>query len=157
MIHPRLLLAAFPALLAAGLSCSSGVRGVPRNLPVINIHDTPRTPSHGMSKKDYPFHPDTGDYITAWAAVGEAAATERDIERWSSSHGGTISKKQPSPVRKAPSKSSSKGGSTTYTIKPGDTLGGIAAKHKTTVAKIKAANGLKSDLIRAGKTLRIPR
>jgi hypothetical protein len=30
-------------------------------------------------------------------------------------------------------------------------------KYGTTVAKLKAANGLKSDLIRAGKTLKIPR
>jgi LysM repeat protein len=36
-------------------------------------------------------------------------------------------------------------------------LSGIARRYGTTVSKIKAANGLKSDMIRDGKTLRIPR
>ena len=53
------------------------------------------------------------------------------------------------------SKSKIKGGS--YTIKQGDSLSAIAKRNGTTVAKLKAANGLKSDLIRAGKTLKIPR
>ena len=43
----------------------------------------------------------------------------------------------------------------TYKIKPGDTLGSIAIKYHTTVKNIKNWNNLKSDNIRAGKTLRI--
>ncbi|WP_414049771.1 LysM peptidoglycan-binding domain-containing protein [Macrococcus animalis] len=43
-----------------------------------------------------------------------------------------------------------------YIVKAGDTLSGIAAKYKTTVAKIKAANSLKSDLIRVKQKLKIP-
>lgn len=140
-------------------SCKSSVRGVPRNLPEIKLHDVRTTPPHNMARKDYPFD-EKGDYITAWAAEGESAASARDIERWSSSHGGSVTnRKPPSPVKKAPPGASKKssGGTIIYTIKPGDTLGGIAAKHKTTVAKIKAANGMTSDFIRAGKTLKIPR
>jgi D-gamma-glutamyl-meso-diaminopimelic acid endopeptidase CwlS len=40
-------------------------------------------------------------------------------------------------------------------VAKGDTLYGIALKNKTTVAKIKAASGLKSDLIRPGQKLKL--
>lgn len=43
-----------------------------------------------------------------------------------------------------------------YTVKPGDTLGGIARRYGISVAGLKKANGLTSDLIRAGQKLRIP-
>ena len=43
----------------------------------------------------------------------------------------------------------------THKIKSGETLGGIAIKYHTTVRNIKNWNNLKSDNIRAGKTLRI--
>ena len=43
----------------------------------------------------------------------------------------------------------------THKIKSGETLGGIAIKYHTTVKNIKNWNNLKSDNIRAGKTLRI--
>jgi nucleoid-associated protein YgaU len=155
MLSPRpLLLLCLAALVGLSASCSSRPRGLPKNLPVIKLKDSPQTPAHSMARRDYPFDAN-GNYVTAWAAEGEPAATAADIERWKNSHGGSVSRKQPSPVRKAPAKSS--GTSRTHTIRPGDTLGGIARKYGTTVAKLKAANGLKSDLIRAGKTLKIPR
>lgn len=43
-----------------------------------------------------------------------------------------------------------------YIVQSGDVLGIIAQKHKTTVAKIKEANGLKNDNIRVGQKLVIP-
>lgn len=46
-------------------------------------------------------------------------------------------------------------GITYYKIKPGDTLGGIAKKFRVSVKQLKTWNGLKSDNIRAGKTLKI--
>ena len=46
-------------------------------------------------------------------------------------------------------------GVTYYKIKNGDTLGGIAQKFRCTVSQIKQWNGLKSDNIRAGSTLKI--
>ncbi len=47
-----------------------------------------------------------------------------------------------------------RGGS--YTVKKGDTLGSIARKHRTTIAKIKKANGLRSDNLRVGQKLKLP-
>ena len=46
-------------------------------------------------------------------------------------------------------------GVTYYTIKRGDTLGGIAKKFHCTVKQLKQWNGLKSDNIRDGKKLKI--
>lgn len=46
-------------------------------------------------------------------------------------------------------------GVTYYKIKAGDTLGGIAKKFHVSVKQLKTWNGLKSDAIRAGKTLKI--
>ena len=43
----------------------------------------------------------------------------------------------------------------TVTVRKGDTLGSIAKRYGTTVAKIKKLNGLKSNNIKAGKRLRI--
>ncbi len=45
---------------------------------------------------------------------------------------------------------------TTYKIKRGDTLSGIAKKFHTSVAELKKLNHLKSDRIVAGKSLQIP-
>lgn len=64
----------------------------------------------------------------------------------------TASKPKPkTPVKKSVSSSRR------HTVKEeGDTLYGIARQYKSTVAKIKAANGKKSDLIRPGEVLKIP-
>lgn len=43
-----------------------------------------------------------------------------------------------------------------YKVSPGDSLGAIARKNGTTVRALRAANGLKSDNIRIGQTLKIP-
>lgn len=149
------------------VSCgSSAPRGLPRKLPEIKLYGSPQTPSHSMAKHDYPFD-SNGNYVVAWASQGESAASASDISIWQSSHGGSVSRKQPSPVKKvsssstkkktASSKSKSSGGGGSYTIKKGDTLGAIASRNKTTVAKLKAANGMSSDFIREGKMLKIPK
>lgn len=46
---------------------------------------------------------------------------------------------------------------TTHKVKNGETLSLIARKYGTTVSKIKKANGLSSDKIRAGQTIKIPK
>lgn len=42
-----------------------------------------------------------------------------------------------------------------YVVKPGDTLSGIACRHKTTVKQLKVWNNLRTDMIRAGQRLKI--
>ncbi|MEM7401978.1 MAG: N-acetylmuramoyl-L-alanine amidase [Pseudomonadota bacterium] len=45
---------------------------------------------------------------------------------------------------------------TTYTIKRGDTLSGIAVRYKVNLNDLRKANGLKSDVLRVGQVLTIP-
>ncbi len=166
MIHAPLRIVLSLAILLTLVSCGSSprVRGVPRNLPKIDLHGSAATPSHSMEKVDYPFD-EKGDYVTAWASSSGRAGSVSDFESWRSSHEGSVSRRNPSPVRKVSSSSSKKKdassskskSSSSYTIKKGDTLGAIAIRHGTTVSKIKAANGMSSDFIREGKTLKIPK
>lgn len=143
-----------PLLLLAACENSGHIKGLPKDLPVINLHGAPDTPPHSLGHADYPFAAN-GDYKSDWAAEGGQGAG-MDYSSWRSSHGGSSSrsssKKKTS--SKSGSKSSRKSGS--YTIKSGDNLGAIARRNGTTVAKLKAANGLSSDKIRAGRTLKIP-
>ena len=135
-------------LLVVSCGTSKHIKGVPKNLPPINLYGTTQTPPHSMEQKDYPFDA-SGNYMVSWASQGRSEASSTDIEAWSRSVSSSSSKK------KATS-SKSRGGSS-YTIKQGDTLGAIAARNGTTVSKLKAANGMSSDFIRAGKTLKIPK
>lgn len=185
---PRFLIVTVLALLAGFLSScqqSPPIRGLPKRLPVINLHGSEETPPHDMSRGEYPFD-ENGAYKTDW--VGGSSVADTDDSSWRSSHGGSPTpdrdytpppRKKPTPVKKTSSSSSkSRSGSksvanrgkstsgkskstasrsSSYTIKSGDTLSRIAARNGTTVAKLKAANGLRSDSIRTGKTLKIPR
>jgi len=47
-------------------------------------------------------------------------------------------------------------GGVRYTIERGDTLSGIAVRHKTSARRIKEANGISSDSIRVGQVIVIP-
>jgi len=44
----------------------------------------------------------------------------------------------------------------TYTVKSGDTLSKIAARHGTTAGAIRALNGISGDMLKIGQTLQIP-
>ncbi len=57
----------------------------------------------------------------------------------------------PQPVLASPS------GDSIHIVQVGDCLGGIALKHAMTVEELKALNGLKSDLIQCGQTLKVTR
>src|SRR5882724_6090341 len=48
------------------------------------------------------------------------------------------------------------GGELVYVVKPKDTLTKIAKDHGTTLKALRAANGLKSDAIKAGQKLKVP-
>ena len=148
-----------PLLLLAACENSAHIKGLPKDLPVINLHGSTDTPAHTLGHSDYPFA-ENGDYKTDWAAEGGQGAG-MDYSSWRSSHGGSSSRS--SSKKKSSSKSGGKssGGKSShsrgsYTIKSGDNLGAIARKNGTTVAKLKAANGMSSDRIRAGRTLKIP-
>ena len=148
-----------PLLLLAACENSAHIKGLPKDLPVINLHGSPNTPAHSLGHADYPFA-DNGDYKSDWAAEGGQGAG-MDYSSWRSSHGGTSSRSSSKKKTSAKSGSKSSGGKSShsrssYTIKSGDSLGAIARRNGTTVAKLKAANGLSSDRIRAGKTLKIP-
>jgi nucleoid-associated protein YgaU len=145
----RVAAAACTVLFLAACESSPNIKGLPKDLPVIKLEGSAATPAHSMAHSDYPFEPG-GDYNTKWAAEGGQGAG-MDYSSWRTSHGTSRS----SSSKK--SSSTSRSSSRTHTIKSGDTLSGIARKYGTSVSKLKAANGLKSDLIRAGKTLKIPR
>jgi hypothetical protein len=158
----------FPLLLVAAAalpSCNSSRRnasGPPSVLPHVNLHASSATPPHRLAPTEYPFAPN-GDYVQGWAAAagGPPAASDRS---WSSSHHGGSSgstrsssaKKYTSPKKSTASKKKPTS-SRRHTVRSGDTLSSLARRYGTTVAKIKSANGLKSDMIRDGRSLIIPR
>jgi LysM repeat protein len=59
-------------------------------------------------------------------------------------------KPKPKPTPKPPSALS-------HTVKKGETLYGLAKRYGTTVSAIKRASGLSSDILRDGRTIKIPR
>ena len=99
------------------------------------------TPQHSMSRYDYPFD-SQGRYVSSWAAEGE-----RRKGRSASSSSRSSSRKS----------SSSSGGYRYHKVRSGDTRWGLSRKYGTSVSAIKRANGLKSDVIVNGRTLKIPR
>jgi murein DD-endopeptidase MepM/ murein hydrolase activator NlpD len=74
--------------------------------------------------------------------------------------GGKVLKTNADPVvnnsQNESSVQSGQSGSPTYiTVRKGDTLGGLAVKHRTTIDKIKKLNNMKSDFLREGQKLRV--
>lgn len=67
----------------------------------------------------------------------------------------TASKSKPKP--KPAAKPKPKASTISYTVKKGDTLYGLANRYGTSVSAIKKANGLSSDMLRDGRSLKIPR
>lgn len=143
---------------------STKIEGVPDNLPEIALSGSSATPAHHMASYEYPFD-SNGNYVSSWAAEGErragrsARATSDDERKWSSSQGGraTSTLKSKSKTKTSTTAKSKSTGSVKYVIKKGDTVGKIAQRYGITSSKLKSANGLKSDFIRAGQTLKIPK
>ncbi|MCM1451328.1 MAG: LysM peptidoglycan-binding domain-containing protein [Clostridium sp.] len=84
--------------------------------------------------------------------AAEAQQTAAKPEKASSSQ--PLSKPAASKAKTSGKKAS---GTTTYTVRKGDSLDKIARKHGVTVKAIKTANGLKNDKIQAGQKLKIPK
>lgn len=91
------------------------------------------------------------------APTGKSTVTESKAKK--SSYTASANEKSKS-KSKTKSKNQKKQGQakkpTTYKVKKGDSLYEIAKKHGTTVAAIKKANGMKSDKISVGKTIKLP-
>lgn len=79
-----------------------------------------------------------------------SSASSSTPKRTTASSTSAKKKSSSSTTKKRPSSSSR------YTVSRGDTLYGIARKKGTTVAKLKAANGISGDIIRPGQSLKIP-
>ena len=144
------------SLLLASCSGTPKLKGIPEKLPDIQLAGTSGTPPHRMQSYEYPFD-SAGNYVADWAAEGErragrpASATDDDEQSWSKSHGGHSASSKESNAKKKNS------GGVKHTVKPGETLYGIAKKFGTTEAKIEKANGLKNDITRDGAVLIIPK
>lgn len=173
-------LAVLPMLGLSSCSSTSKIKGIPAKLPPIALSGTVRTPPHSMPTYQYPFD-SGGRYVSEWAAEGErrsgrsASATTDDQSKWTGSHEGaatgrrivinTTSKSKSSSSKttsksksgSGTKKSGSSSGGGSYVVKKGDTLSAIARRNNTTVSKIKAANGMSSDFLNVGKSLKIPR
>ncbi len=86
-----------------------------------------------------------------------------DLRDWNGITGSNIKAGQKLVVKGGSSKSSSKSKKSssssykTYTVKSGETLGGIAERNGTTAAAIRRANGIKGSMIRVGQKLKIPK
>lgn len=151
-----------PAFMALALlplaldSCSSTgkIEGIPENLPDIPLKGSTATPPHTMQSFEYPFD-SAGNYVSEWAAEGEkrsgrpAAYSSDDEKKWSGSHGGSVTASRRSPK--------SKSRSVSYKVKSGDTLSEISDKFGISVSAIKRANGMKSNVVKRGEILKIPK
>ena len=86
-----------------------------------------------------------------------------DLRDWNGITGSNIKAGHKLVVKGGSSKSSSKSKKSssssykTYTVKSGETLGGIAERNGTTAAAIRRANGIKGSMIRVGQKLKIPK
>lgn len=137
----------------AGLALSLGLVSCSQNSGMYADAETAKAVADGtmppwMAEYSDPVY-ETGSYTPASAdpyAYNPPAKPKSSAKKPTSS---ASTKKKPT-TRKTPTTVSHK-------VKKGDTLGGLASKYRTSVKAIKSENGLKSDMIRIGQTLRIPR
>lgn len=101
---------------------------------------------------------DTGHYSEVSKTAPYQASSSSSTSKSSAKKPSSSSKSTASRTSSKKSSSSSKKPTyTVYTVKKGDAVEKIARRYGTSVTSIKNANGMKSDLIRIGQKLRIPR
>lgn len=111
---------------------------------------------HGMSRREYPFTK-AGLYKPEWAdpeaqSGKSPTVTHRPpIPYDSPEHPKNQNKRPTAPV----GPSAPPGGLLYHKVSAGDTLSGISRRYRIPLDSIKRTNGLTSDLIRIGQTLRL--
>lgn len=120
----------------------NGDYGIWQNSSTWRVNGIAGNVDHNYSYVDYPSIIKKGGY--------------NGFEKSKSKSDGEGEKKKTEPKKTTPKKDGEKKKTVTYTVKKGDTLTVIAAKYKTTVAKIVKDNNIKNpDLIYAGQKLKI--
>lgn len=133
-----------------------------------------KTPAgHGLEKKEYPFD-DDGNYRKDWVknkSGGRTRSSYPGSESTSSAPATEVAQAGPSAYPNyqdlaASADVASPGADSAppppssspqyHTVASGDTLYSLARRYQTSVDSLKRTNGLTSDSIRTGQTLRIP-
>ncbi|MES2467827.1 MAG: LysM peptidoglycan-binding domain-containing protein [Verrucomicrobiota bacterium] len=100
-------------------------------------------------------------YSSGESGSGSTASNSKPKSTSSSSSASSKPKSttasKPKPKPKPAAKPKPKSSTVSYTVKKGDTLYGLANRYGTSVSAIKKANGLSSDMLRDGRSLKIPR
>ena len=134
------------------------------------------TPEHNFAKHEYPFD-SSGKYREDWvdppsgvdaggSGAGSSSATSREERSFEpkttnsarSANSAPASRTSPVSTGNSATQVASVSRSTLrfHKIGRGDTLWGLSRRYGVPVSAIKRANGLNSDAIRMGQTLRIP-
>lgn len=150
LLLTTLALAAASFLASCGSTSSSSTSGIPTfSGPRPSLSGSSARPVNHLPSTEYPFD-SRGNYITSWAAAGDKKYGSVRSSRSSSSRSSSSRSSKSSSRSSTPSYR-------THTVKKGDTLWGLSKRYGKSVSAIKRASGLRSDSIRIGQRLKIPR
>ncbi len=124
-----------------------GGAGTPKWVPSegTSFSGSSATPPHNLPPTEYPFDA-AGNYLPQMARGSQQ----------SSSGTASSSRSRSSPASSSASSSRKTSGSKTHRISSGDTLWGLSKKYGVSVSAIKKANGMSSDKLVNGRSIRIP-
>ena len=150
-------------------STRGGLSKVETAPPEIKSTYTPKSSSHKAEEESAASRSKGGAPKASTSKVKEDdKPTPKKKPSGSNDSGGSVATKKKTPTDDSPKKKassdeapkkkpSSSGGASKHVVKSSDTVESIARKYGTTPAKIKKANNMKSDVIRDGSTLVIPK